>query len=171
MSSPQNFVSLSRSPAQLAHVRCTTLQNECVDPIDDQNYTFAPVGEPDRLNFFGRDTGNAGEIQNILITTAFGTNAKIGGVWFYLPGGRAELRITGDAANDVPSGFYTNNEDNWSFFGRIWVSHFKPYGAFHLRVPDSRLTTGGFGTTNPAQFVTQNGIDWVARATTGTRLW
>ncbi|MBM5825260.1 MAG: hypothetical protein FJ054_07860 [Cyanobacteria bacterium M_surface_10_m2_119] len=167
----ENFIFTSRSPAELAHVLCPDIRPQCDIAVDDDNYEFSPVGEPDRLNFFGRDTGAAGQEQNILITTSFGTNAKIGGVWFYLPRGRAELRVTGGAANDVPAGFYTNNEDNWSFFGRIWVSQFKPYGAFHLRVPDSRVTGAALGEANPAKFVPWNGIDWVARATTNTRLW
>ncbi len=147
------------------------IENDCDELIDDENYDFSPVGEPDRLNFFGRDTGTAGQEQNVLITTTFGSNARIGGVWFYLPQGWVELTITGDGASAIPDGFYDDNEDNWSFFGRIWVKNFKPYGAFHLRVPDSRVTGGALGEANPAQFVPWNGIDWVARSTTNTRLW
>ncbi|MEO1002661.1 MAG: hypothetical protein AAFX65_06060 [Cyanobacteria bacterium J06638_7] len=170
-SNPENFIYLSRDPADLAHVACGTILSECNVLIDDENYDFSPVGEPDRLNFFGRNTGSAGQEQNVLITTTFGNTAKIGGVWFYLPQGWVELSITGDGASAIPAGFYDQNEDNWSFFGRIWVKNFKPYGAFHLRVPDSRLTAGSLGEANPAQFVPWNGTDWVARATTNTRLW
>jgi len=170
--SPENFIYLSRSPAILAHVLCNSLSSECSTPIDERSYTFSSIGEPDRLNFYGRNSGSASEIQNILITTEFGTNAKVGGVWFYLPMGRVELRVTGGAANSVPSGFYTNNENNWSFFGRLWVSQFKPFGAFHLRVPDSRIQAGAaLGTANPSQFVSQSGVDWIARSTISTRNW
>lgn len=164
---PENFIYLSRSPAELAHVDCGALRNDCQTPVDDS--VFSPVGEPDRLNFFGRDTGTAGNEQNIRINTTFGNNSKIAGVWFYLPRGRVELRVNGGQANSVPPGFYTD-DDSWSFSGRIWVSQFKPYGAFHLRVPDSRLS-GSFGETGQARYVNWNGIDWVARATTNSRLW
>jgi len=173
---PENFIFLSQSPAQFTHVFCPSIQSQCANVIDDENYDFAPVGEPDRLNFFGRNTGSVGQEQNISITTPFGQNAKVGGVWFYLPQGFVGLNVTnsgGGSAASIPAGFYTNNEDNWSFFGRIWVKNFRPYGAFHLRLPDSRVEGAGaaLGIGNPAQFSSQSGIDWVARATTSNRLW
>ena len=173
---PENFIFLSRSPAQFTHVYCTSRLPECDRVVDDENYDFAPVGKPDRLNFFGRNSGSIGQEQNISITTPFGQNAKVGGVWFYLPQGFVGLNVTnsgGGSAASIPAGFYTNNEDNWSFFGRIWVKNFRPYGAFHLRLPDSRVEGEGtgLGVGNPAQFSSQSGIDWVARATTSNRLW
>lgn len=162
----ENFIYLSRSPAELAHVDCGAITNNCVTPVPET--VFASVGEPDRLNFFGRDSGTAGNEQNIRINTTFGSNAKIAGVWFYLPRGRVELRVAGGAANDVPAGFYTN-DNGWSFSGRIWASQFKPFGAFHLRVPPSRVAGAALGQANAARYVPWNGIDWVARA--NTRRW
>jgi hypothetical protein len=167
---PERFIFISQSPAQFTHVFCPSIEAECDDVIDDETYNFSAVGEPDRLNFFGRNTGTAGQEQNISITTPFGETAKVGGVWFYLPQGFVELTIDDDGASSIPVGFYTDNEDNWSFYGRIWVKNFRPYGAFHLRLPDSRVD-GALGVANPAQFTTQSGVDWVARATTSTRLW
>ena len=170
---PERFIFLSQSPAQFTHVFCPSIVSECANVIDDQTYNFSAVGEPDRLNFFGRNTGSAGQEQNVSITTPFGQTAKVGGVWFYLPQGFVELTINDSgAAGSVPAGFYTNNEDNWSFYGRIWVKNFKPFGAFHLRLPDSRVAgAGALGVANPAQFTSQSGVDWVARATTSARLW
>ena len=170
---PERFIFLSQSPAQFTHVFCPSIEAECANVIDDQNYNFSAVGEPDRLNFFGRNSGSAGQEQNVSITTPFGQTAKVGGVWFYLPQGFVELTINDSGgASSVPAGFYTNNEDNWSFYGRIWVKNFRPYGAFHLRLPDSRVAgAGALGVANPAQFTSQSGVDWVARATTSSRLW
>ncbi len=170
---PERFIFLSQSPAQFTHVFCPSIEAECANVIDDQNYNFSAVGEPDRLNFFGRNTGSAGQEQNVSITTPFGQTAKVGGVWFYLPQGFVELTINDSGgAGSVPAGFYTNNEDNWSFYGRIWVKNFRPFGAFHLRLPDSRVAgAGALGVANPAQFTSQSGVDWVARATTSSRLW
>ena len=171
---PERFIFLSQSPAQFTHVFCPSIQAECANVIDDETYNFSAVGEPDRLNFFGRntgsDTGSAGQEQNVSITTPFGQTAKVGGVWFYLPQGFVELNISGEGSSSIPAGFYTNNEDNWSFYGRVWVKNFKPYGAFHLRLPDSRVA-GALGIANGAQFTSQSGVDWVARATTSKRLW
>ena len=167
---PERFIFLSQSPAQFTHVFCPSIQAECANVIDDETYNFSAVGEPDRLNFFGRNTGSADEGQNVSITTPFGQTAKVGGVWFYLPQGFVELNISGEGSSSIPAGFYTNNEDNWSFYGRVWVKNFKPYGAFHLRLPDSRVA-GALGIANGAQFTSQSGVDWVARATTSKRLW
>lgn len=168
----ENFLYLSRSssgqPAELAHVDCGAIQDDCDVPVSETE--FAPVGQPDRLNFFGRDSGTDGNEQNIRINTTFGTDAKIAGVWFYLPQGRVELRVTGGAANDVPDNFYTD-DDAWSFSGRIWAKQFKPYGAFHLRVPPSAPPGAALGQASASSFVPWQGFDWVARAVTNTRLW
>jgi len=180
-SNPENFIYISRAQpsgqpsAEFRHVRCNPPELDCADPVPDN--LFSPVGEPTQLNFFGRDDGANGNEQNITILTRFPTptnRTQIGGVWFYFPQGRIQLQVEEDNPGGVPPGFYTNN-DLWTYSGRIWVKNFKPYGAFHLRIPPSTLAdnSGLFGAVElPAGgFVTWQGEDWVARAVTNTRLW
>ena len=158
--------------SSLAHVRCNTLENNCTTPVDDT--VFSPAGEPDRLNFFGRDRGNSAITQHILVNSQFNSPVKISGAWFYFPEGDLTLNVN-DCSASQPSNFYTNN-DNWTFSGRVWVKNFKPCGAFHFRVPPSSLIDptnlfGAIDTPGEMSFVTWQGEDWVARAVTSTRLW
>ncbi len=162
--------------ATVQHVVCNiggtasnpVLSNNCVTPVPES--VFAPVGTPDRLNFFGRDTGN---IQYLNIGSLASSNTapgKISGAWFYFPQGDLTLTVDGCSTGATPSGFYTN-DDGWNFSGRIWVKNFKPCGAFHFRVPPSTLfnTQALFGTvTYPGDvsFVEWSGFDWVARNVT-----
>lgn len=165
------LISMSNG-SSLAHVLCSSLQNNCTTPVEDS--VFSPVGEPDRLNFFGRDRGSSAITQYILVNSQFNSPVKISGVWFYFPEGDLTLNVN-DCSPSQPSNFYTNN-DNWTLSGRVWVKNFKPCGAFHFRVPPSNLANatslfGAIDTPGDASFVAWSGVDWVARATTNVRFF
>ncbi len=155
--------------SSLAHVRCTTLQDNCNTPVGDNVYS--PAGEPDRLNFFGRDRGASIVTQYLVVNSQFTSPVKISGVWFYFPEGDLTMNVN-DCSATQPSTFYTDN-NNWTLSGRVWVKNFRPCGAFHFRVPPSSLGNVGalFGSisfSGDTTFVDWSGVDWVARAVTGS---
>jgi hypothetical protein len=159
--------------ATVQHVKCPELSNSCTTPVSESVY--APVGEPDQLNFFGRDSG-AVQYMNIgSLSNSSSSPGKISGAWFYFPMGNLTLTVDGCADGSQPADFYTN-DNGWNFSGRIWVRDFKPCGAFHFRVPPSSLVNtaslfGTINTTGDVSFVAWSGVDWVARATTNARLF
>jgi hypothetical protein len=165
----KRFLYLSRFGAELRHVDCGGINDSCLDPVD-QLLAFTDPARPDRLNFFGRETDaqtTTDNIQNLRITTNFGQDTQIAGVWFYFPRGRVELRI--DPPAEIPVGFY--DPESWTFSGRLWVSQLKPYGAFHFRVPRAVIRNNDFGLGNAALFSNFSGTDWIARSVTSSRLW
>jgi len=135
--------------ATIQHVRCTALNNNCLTPIPESEY--APVGEPDRLNFFDRDSGATQFLNVGSLANSSSSPGKIAGVWFYFPVGNLTLTVDGCADGSQPSNFYTN-DNGWNFSGRIWVKDLKPCGAFHFRVPPSDVadTSTLFGSTTLA---------------------
>ena len=156
----------------LEHVFCSSLVNNCTTPVSD--LVYSPVGEPDRLNFFGRDRGSSAVTQYLQVNSQFTSPVKISGVWFYFPEGDLTMDVNSCTATQ-PAGFYTNN-DNWTFSGRVWIKNFKPCGPFHFRVPPSSLANatslfGAINTPGDASFVAWSGVDWVARATTNVKLF
>jgi len=164
--------------ATIQHVVCPVggtaaapvLDNNCLTPVSETVYSA--VGVPDRLNFFGRDTGAT---QAINIGSLSGTSTapgKISGAWFYFPQGDLTLTVNGCADGSQPGDFYTN-DNGWNFSGRIWVKNFKPCGAFHFRVPPSYLTNNavfpsGYTFPGDVTYVDWSGVDWVARSASGS---
>lgn len=160
--------------ATVQHVFCASLSNACDTPISESVY--APVGEPDRLNFFGRDSGNTQFLNVGSLANSSASPGKIAGVWFYFPVGNLTLTVDGCADGSTPANFYTN-DDGWNISGRIWVRDLKPCGAFHFRVPPSDLadTTTLFGSTtlggSNVAYVNWAGVDWVARSVSNSRVY
>ncbi len=158
--------------ATIQHFRCATLSDNCTTEIPDSD-PYSDVGVPDRLNFFGRDngslTGTPG--QQFITMAATGTaTGKISRAWFYLPWGNLRLRSDGCQTGVDPPGFATN-PNNWSINGRIWVSSFRPCGAFHFRIPPSSSVglSAAFSTGFNPDYVQWTGVDWVARAVSSSR--
>lgn len=160
--------------ASIQHVKCTTLTNTCTTQIPDTD-PYADVGVPDRLNFFGRDNGSlAGspgqQYINIGATgVSSGTTGKISRAWIYFPWGNLQLISDGCSTGATPAGF--NNDDSWSINGRVWVSSFRPCGAFHFRIPPSSSVglSAAFATGYNPDYVSWTGVDWVARAVSSSR--
>lgn len=155
--------------SSLAHVLCSSLQDNCTVPVGED--VFSAAGEPDQLNFFGRDRGATIVTQFIQVNSQFASPVKISGVWFYFPEGDLTLDVSGCSAT-IPNNFYTD-DNNWTFSGRVWVKNFKPCGAFHFRVPPSNLTNattlfGAITFAGDTTFVDWSGVDWVARAVTAS---
>ena len=155
--------------SSLAHVLCSTLEDNCNTPVGDD--IFSPVGEPDRLNFFGRDRGSTVITQYLQVNSEFTSPVKISGVWFYFPEGDLTLDVNG-CSSSQPANFYTSNT-NWTFSGRVWIKNFKPCGPFHFRVPPSNLANatslfGAISFAGDTTFVDWSGVDWVARAVTAS---
>jgi hypothetical protein len=158
--------------AAIQHFRCTTLSDNCTSEIPDSD-PYSDVGVPDRLNFFGRDngslTGTPGQ-QFITIAAAGTVSGRISRAWFYFPWGN--LRLISDGCNTGidPPGFATD-PNNWSINGRIWVSSFRPCGAFHFRIPPSSSVglSAAFSTGFNPDYVQWTGVDWVARAVSSSR--
>ncbi|MCP9837883.1 hypothetical protein KBY84_10295 [Cyanobium sp. N.Huapi 1H5] len=158
--------------ATIQHFRCTTLSDNCTTPIPDSD-PYSDVGVPDRLNFFGRDngslTGTPGQ-QFITIGAAGSVTGKISRAWFYFPWGNLRLISEGCSTGVDPPGFATD-PNNWSINGRIWVSSFRPCGAFHFRIPPSSSVglSAAFSTGFNPDYVQWTGVDWVARAVSSSR--
>lgn len=161
--------------ASIQHVKCATLTNTCTTQIPDTD-PYADVGVPDRLNFFGRDNGSLAsspgqQYINIGATgVSSATTGKISRAWLYFPWGNVQLISDGCSSGTTPAGF--NNDDSWSINGRVWVSSFRPCGAFHFRIPPSSSVglSASFSTAStPPNYVSWTGVDWVARAVTSSR--
>ena len=158
--------------ASIQHFRCTTLQDNCTTQIPDSD-PYSDVGVPDRLNFFGRDngslTGTPGQ-QWITIGSSGTLTGKISRAWFYFPWGNLRLISDGCSSGVDPPGFATD-PNNWSINGRIWVSSFRPCGAFHFRIPPSSSVglSAAFSTGFNPDYVRWTGVDWVARAVSSSR--
>ncbi len=162
----------------IQHVVCTiggtaaapVLNNNCLTPVSESVYS--PVGDPDRLNFFGRDTGTIQYINIGSLSNSSTSPGKISGAWFYFPQGDLTLTVNGCSDGSTPAGFYTD-DNGWNFSGRIWVRNFKPCGAFHFRVPPSNLTNSsvfpsGYTFPGDVTYVDWSGVDWVARSASGS---
>ncbi len=168
LSTASPLIRMSNS-SSLAHVLCSSLQDNCTVPVGDD--VFSPAGEPDQLNFFGRDRGASIVTQFIQVNSQFTSPVKISGVWFYFPEGDLTLDVN-SCSPSQPANFYSDN-NNWTFSGRVWVKNFKPCGAFHFRVPPSNLTNatslfGAISFSGDTTFVDWSGVDWVARAVTAS---
>jgi hypothetical protein len=160
--------------ASIQHVKCATLTNTCTTQIPDTD-PYADVGVPDRLNFFGRDNGSLAsspgqQYINIGATgVSSATTGKISRAWLYFPWGNVQLISDGCSDGSTPAGF--NNDNSWSINGRVWVSSFRPCGAFHFRIPPSSSVglSASFSTGSNPDYVSWTGVDWVARAVTSSR--
>jgi hypothetical protein len=150
-----------------------------------------PVGEHGKFNIFGRDTPppdstctEAGSSFNInpcqqwvkisQSTDQVTTTSRLSGVWIYMPWGYLTVNGTdanfGNAFND--HWFY--NDNNWGLSARIWVRSFSTSSRVHIRVPRSSLAdiTESVASIGGQQknFINWVGKDWIARATTATRI-
>lgn len=158
--------------ATIQHFRCTTLSDNCTTAIPDSD-PYSDVGVPDRLNFFGRDNGSLSGTpgqQFITMAAAGSGTGKISRAWFYFPWGNLRLISDGCSSGVDPPGFATD-PNNWSINGRIWVSSFRPCGAFHFRIPPSSSVglSAAFSTGFNPDYVQWTGVDWVARAVSSSR--
>lgn len=156
-------------------VECSgTPSNNCTTPVPEGD--TALVGDPDNLNFFGRDSGDLQIVNFGVVNTASGLG-RISGAWFYMPVGYFELKSYNCSGYDPPgSAPGITGDDSWIFNGRIWTQHFKPCGNIHIRVPPSSGSNLGtvVAASNvfsdlPPTFVPWTGTDWVARAVTQSR--
>ena len=158
----------------------TAPQENCNLPVDAS--AFSSVGTYGRLNFFGRDTPlsytcrDSGmnnqpcmQVINIDNYAYDGLRSGIFGAWLYFPWGHlAFCGVTcawpwGGSPLSVAA---LNSDDSFNFYGRLWVRSLSSGGQTHLRIaasPSENLTNlaGGNHWT---------GVDWVARATTRTRI-
>jgi hypothetical protein len=151
----------------------STPSNNCTTPVPETD--VALVGDPDNLNFFGRDAGPE-QIVNFGIVASSSGFGRISGAWFYMPQGYFEMKSYGCAGYNPPgSGPNINLDDSWIFNGRIWTKHFKPCGDIHIRVPPSSGSNLGAVVASSNVFsdlityVPWTGIDWVARTVTQSR--
>jgi hypothetical protein len=156
-------------------VECSgTPSNNCTTPVPEGD--TALVGDPDNLNFFGRDSGDLQIVNFGVVNTSSGLG-RISGAWFYMPVGYFELKSYNCSGYDPPgTAPGITGDDSWIFNGRIWTQHFKPCGNIHVRVPPSSGSNLGavVAATNvfsdlPPTFVPWTGTDWVARAVTQSR--
>jgi len=155
-------------------VKCSgTPSTNCTTPIAETD--VALVGDPDNLNFFGRDSGNPQVVYFGVVNTSTGTG-RISGVWFYMPAGYFELKAYNCAGYNPPgTAPDISLDDGWILNGRIWTQHFKPCGDIHIRVPPSSASNLGAVAaasqlvSSSITYVPWTGTDWVARATTQSR--
>jgi hypothetical protein len=155
-------------------VKCTgSPSTNCTTTIAETD--VALVGDPDNLNFFGRDSGNPQVVYFGVVNTSTGTG-RISGVWFYMPVGYFELKAY-NCAGYNPPGTAPNTalDDGWILNGRIWTQHLKPCGDIHIRVPPSSASNLGAVAaasqlvSSSITYVPWTGTDWVARAITQSR--
>lgn len=151
--------------------------NTCSTPVPETE--VALVGDPDNLNFFGRDAGQLQVVRFGILPSGSGssTTGRIAGAWFYMPVGYFEMRTFGcegypDASSAQRAIF--NSDDGWIFSGRIWTQSFKPCGDVHIRVPPSSASNLGAviaasSLLDDINFVPWVGEDWVARSVTNSR--
>jgi len=154
-------------------VKCTGIVYNCTQDISESD--VALVGDPDNLNFFGRDSGTQQVIYFGVVATSTGAG-RISGVWFYMPVGYFELRAPGcgDYNYSGPK-LDTSTDTGWILSSRIWTQHFKPCGDIHFRVPPSSGTNlnavakASLLSSGAFSYVPWTGTDWVARAVTQSR--
>jgi len=153
--------------ATFQHFRCASLNNNCATLDSGPS---SAVGIPDRLNFFGRDNGSLISGQQFITMAAGEGTAKIARVWFYFPWGNLRL-ISEVCSTDADPASFATASNNWGINGRIWVSSFRPCGAFHLRIPPSASEglSAAFSAGSNPNFVQWTGVDWVARTVTSSR--
>ena len=156
-------------------VKCSgSPTTNCTTPIAETD--VALVGDPDNLNFFGRDTGSEQVVYFGVVNDPTTGTGKISGVWFYMPVGYFELKAYGCSGYN-PSGTAPDIslDDGWILNGRIWTQHFKPCGDIHIRVPPSSASNLGQVAaasqlfSDVITYVPWTGTDWVARAVTQSR--
>lgn len=161
--------------AFLRLVKCSgSPSNNCTTPISASE--VALVGDPDNLNFFGRDSGNQQVVYFGVVNNPASGTGRIAGVWFYMPVGYFELKAYNcrnyDPPGDAPD---VSLDDGWILSGRIWTQHFKPCGDVHIRVPPSSASNLGQVAAASGSFsesityVPWTGTDWVARTITRSR--
>ncbi len=151
--------------------------NTCTTPVPETE--VALVGDPDNLNFFGRDSGQLQVVRFGILPVGSGSTAtgRIAGAWFYMPVGYFEMRTFGcegyPNASAAQQAIF-NSDDGWIFSGRIWTQSFKPCGDVHIRVPPSSASNLGAviaasSLLDDINFVPWVGEDWVARSVTNSR--
>jgi hypothetical protein len=151
--------------------------NTCSTPVPETE--VALVGDPDNLNFFGRDSGPLQVVRFGILPAGSGSSAtgRIAGAWFYMPVGYFEMRTFGcegyPNASSAQQAIF-NSDDGWIFSGRIWTQSFKPCGDVHIRVPPSSASNLGAviaasSLLEDINFVPWVGEDWVARSVTNSR--
>jgi len=135
----------------------------------------AKVGDPDNLNFFGRDSGNPQVIYFSVITSTAGAG-RISGVWFYMPVGYFTLRnFDCEGSITQKQKDYIYSDIGWIFSGRIWTQHYRSCGTIHVRVPPSsfknlsQVAGASQLFPNSITYVPWAETDWVARAVTQSR--
>ncbi|WP_323356422.1 hypothetical protein [Cyanobium gracile] len=166
------------SSAAIELVKCAGgPSNTCSTPVPETE--VALVGDPDNLNFFGRDSGSIQVVRFGILPSGSGGSAtgRIAGAWFYMPVGYFEMRTFGCAGFPSASAAQRaifNSDDGWIFSGRIWTQSFKPCGDVHIRVPPSSASNLGAviaasSLLDDINFVPWVGEDWVARSVTNSR--
>ena len=174
------------SGASLSHVNCSgqipptstiTPSNTCTTLIGDTVY--APVGQFDMFNIFGRDSSPGGSgsksMQWIQIGSFSGAvTGKIAGAWFYMPWGALYL-IADQCGGSGGSTVDFTDPDAWNFGGRLWMRLVVPCGTNYFRVPPSSAAElSALIGANPLNsstrsFVNWSGIDWIARSVVSSR--
>jgi hypothetical protein len=149
-----------------------------------------PVGQHGKFNIFGRDTPpdstctEAGSSapnnpcqQWVKISQSIdqvNSPSRLSGVWIYMPWGYLTVSGTDENFTDAFTNPWFYNDNNWSISARIWVRSFSTVSRVHIRVPRSSLAdiTESVGSIGGQQknFINWIGKDWVARATTATRI-
>lgn len=164
--------------ASIELVKCAGApSNTCSTPVPETE--VALVGDPDNLNFFGRDSGPLQVVRFGILPSGTGSTAtgRIAGAWFYMPVGYFEMRTFGCAgfptASTAQQAIF-DSDDGWIFSGRIWTQSFKPCGDVHIRVPPSSASNLGAviaasSLLDDINFVPWVGEDWVARSVTNSR--
>ncbi|MEA5410513.1 hypothetical protein VB737_01915 [Synechococcus sp. BA-120 BA3] len=166
------------SSAAIELVKCAGgPSNTCSTPVPETE--VALVGDPDNLNFFGRDAGQLQVVRFGILPSGSGSSAtgRIAGAWFYMPVGYFEMRTFGCAGFPNASAAQRaifNSDDGWIFSGRIWTQSFKPCGDVHIRLPPSSASNLGAviaasSLLDDINFVPWIGEEWVARSVTNAR--
>jgi hypothetical protein len=166
------------SSASIELVKCAgSPSNTCSTPVPETD--VALVGDPDNLNFFGRDSGALQVVRFGILPSGSGSSAtgRIAGAWFYMPVGYFEMRTyscAGFPSASTAQQAIFNSDDGWIFSGRIWTQSFKPCGDVHIRVPPSSASNLGAvvaasSLLDDINFVPWVGEDWVARSVTRSR--
>jgi len=177
-----------KAGALIRHVSCsrgnnmatTAPQENCKLPVDAS--AFNSVGTYGRLNFFGRNTPlgyisiEAGmkdqptmQVINIDNYAYSGLRSGIFGAWLYFPWGHlAFCGVTcawpwGGSPLSVAD---LHSDNSFNFYGRLWVRSLSSAGQTHLRI----VASPSENLTNLAGGNQWTGVDWVARATTRTRI-
>ena len=160
----------------IRNVKCSTNppSTNCTTPVSESD--VALVGDPDNLNFFGRDSGTQQVVYFGVVNDPTNGTGRISGVWFYMPVGYFELKAY-NCSGYNPPGTAPNIalDDGWILNGRVWTQHFKPCGDIHIRVPPSSASNLGAVAaasqlfSNVITYVPWTGTDWVARAVTQSR--